>query len=44
MTHAPDSPAPRPRARRGRPPSNTLSRARILDAAQAVLEGRGRRR
>ncbi|WP_098011714.1 TetR/AcrR family transcriptional regulator [Streptomyces sp. sk226] len=42
MTHAPDSPAPRPAgARRGRPPSNTLSRARILDAAQAVLEGEG---
>lgn len=42
MTHAPDSPASRPAgARRGRPPSNTLSRARILDAAQAVLEGEG---
>ncbi|MFJ1590120.1 TetR/AcrR family transcriptional regulator [Kitasatospora albolonga] len=38
----PDSPAPRSAgARRGRPPSNALSRERILDAALAVLEREG---
>ncbi|MFH9606116.1 TetR/AcrR family transcriptional regulator [Streptomyces sp. NPDC017448] len=42
MTDDPDSPAPRPAgARRGRPPSNALTRERILDAALALLEREG---